>query len=41
MITNNNIITAGLSEELEHRITTVIRAAPVNSSKIHYDVIMM
>lgn len=33
----NNMVTAGLSEELERRITTVIRAAPINSSKSHSD----
>ena len=29
----NGMVTAGLSEELEQRIATVIRAAPINSSK--------
>ena len=39
-----NVITAGLSEELERRIIAAIRAPPINSSKSHsdlfYDVIM-
>ena len=38
------VITAGLSEELENRITAAIRATPINSSKSHsdlfYDVMM-